>query len=163
MEIRTTAHRMQGAPPSPTRPAGSEGAVGAVGAERSGAGGGKSKRLNGSLRPGLSPTWKYAISSHAMRIDGYSGDYRPGFFGHAVNTGTYITRDPELGWLAFGGNLSVDGASIRVEPLDAARSRVYIAPLGLWLTLDAGTFERVEINENSRSLPHSKRRPALTT
>jgi hypothetical protein len=24
--------------------------------------------------------------------------------------------------------------------------RVYIAPLGLWLTLDAGTFERIEVN-----------------
>ncbi len=97
---------------------------------------------------GFGPSGFHAYPS-ALRIDGYSGDYGPGFFGHAVNTGVYIARDPELGWLAFGGNLSVDPASIRVDPLDAARSRVYVGPLGLWLTLDAGRFERVEILENS--------------
>ena len=31
-----------------------------------------------------------------------------------------------------------------VTPLDAFRTRVYLAPAGLWLTLDAGRFERVE-------------------
>lgn len=97
---------------------------------------------------GFGPSGFHAYPS-ALRIDGYSGDYGPGFFGHSVNTGTYIARDPELGWLAFGGNLSVDGASIQVDPLDSARSRVYVAPLGLWLTLDAGKFEHVEINENT--------------
>lgn len=30
--------------------------------------------------------------------------------------------------------------------LDGARSRVYLAPLGLWLTLEAGAFEAVEIS-----------------
>jgi hypothetical protein len=82
----------------------------------------------------------------ALRIDGYSGDYGPGFFGHAVNTGTYVTRDDDLGWLVFGGNFTVEDPVVRVEPRDAARSRVYIAPLGLWLTLDAGRFEHIEIN-----------------
>jgi len=88
-----------------------------------------------------------------LRIDGYSGDYGPGFFGHAVGTGTYVVNDPEFGWLAFGGNLRVaaGGAgaaagTVHATPLDAARSRVYLAPLGLWLTLDAGTFEAVELS-----------------
>ncbi len=94
---------------------------------------------------GFGPSGFHAYPS-TLRIDGYSGDYGPGFFGHAVNTGTYVVRDDDLGWLAFGGNLSAEGATVRVEPRDAARSRIYIAPLGLWLTLDAGTFERVEIS-----------------
>ncbi|MGD8328537.1 MAG: DUF5695 domain-containing protein [Acidobacteriota bacterium] len=81
-----------------------------------------------------------------LQIDGYSGDYGPGFFGHAVNTGTYVARDDDLGWLVFGGNYTVEDSVVRVEPRDAARSRVYIAPFGLWLTLDAGKFEHVEIN-----------------
>jgi hypothetical protein len=34
---------------------------------------------------------------------------------------------------------------VRVRPLDSGRSRVYVAPLGLWLTLDAGTFEAIEL------------------
>ncbi len=112
-------------------------------------------------RDGFGPSAFHAYPS-TLRIDGYSGDYGPGFLGHAINTGTYVVNDPEFGWLAFGGNLrggatpdgdaaragaNRDAASqdaIRVTPLDAARSRVYLAPLGLWLTLDAGTFEAVE-------------------
>jgi len=93
---------------------------------------------------GFGPSGFHAYPS-TLRNDGYSGDYGPNFFGHAVNTGTYVTHDPELGWLAFGGNLTEDGGTVRVTPLDASRARVYLAPLGLWLTLDAGTFERVEL------------------
>jgi hypothetical protein len=81
-----------------------------------------------------------------LRWDSYSGDYGPSFFGHAVSTGTYIFNHPDFGWLAFGGNLNVDGDWVKVQPLDSFRQRVYVAPLGLWLTLDAGTFEGVDVN-----------------
>src|SRR5262245_41261636 len=81
-----------------------------------------------------------------LKWDGYSGDYGPNFFGHAFNTATYIVKHPEFGWLAFGGNLRDSGEWVRVQPLDSFRQRVYIAPMGLWLTLDAGTFDAVEIN-----------------
>ena len=73
--------------------------------------------------------------------DAYSGDYGPNFFGHALNTAVYVIDHPEFGWLVFGGNLEVDGQVFRVKPLDSFRRRLYIAPFGLWLTLDAGTFE----------------------
>jgi hypothetical protein len=39
----------------------------------------------------------------------------------------------------------VEGDSVRVQPLDGARSRVYLPPLGLWLTLEAGSFQAVAI------------------
>ncbi len=81
-----------------------------------------------------------------MRWDTYSGDYGPNFFGVAANAATYVMDHEEFGWLAFGGNLKVDGGWVRVQPLDAFRQRVYVAPLGLWLTLDAGNFQSVEIN-----------------
>jgi hypothetical protein len=81
-----------------------------------------------------------------LKWDAYSGDYGPNFFGHAVNTATYIIDHPEFGWQAFGGNVQVEGDTIEVQPLDSFRSRVYIAPYGLWLTLDAGTFDKVEID-----------------
>ncbi len=98
---------------------------------------------------GFGPSAFHAYPS-TLRIDGYSGDYGPGFLGHAINTATYVVNDSEFGWLAFGGNLTeggsgTGGATVRVTPLDAARSRAYLAPLGLWLTLDAGTFEAVEL------------------
>jgi hypothetical protein len=87
-----------------------------------------------------------------MRWDSYSGDYGPNFFGVAVNTATYIVDHPEFGWLAFGGNVRTDGNWIRIQPLDAFRQRVYVAPLGLWLTLDAGTFDGIEIQTKTHAV-----------
>jgi hypothetical protein len=97
---------------------------------------------------GFGPSGFHAYPS-TLAIDGYSGDYGPNFFGHAVNTATYVTRDPEFGWLAFGGNLAAASDIVRVKPLDSGRSRVYVATLGLWLTLDAGLFDLVEIADGT--------------
>ena len=95
-------------------------------------------------REGFGPSAFHAFPA-TLRIDGYSGDYGPNFFGHAINAATYVVRHAEFGWLAFGGNLDIEGDTVRVEPRDAARSRIYLAPLGLWLTLDAGQFESVTL------------------
>lgn len=84
-----------------------------------------------------------------LRTDPITGDYGPNFFGHAWNTATYVINHPHFGWLAFGGNLRQNGNRIEVAPLDSYRARVYVAPLGLWLTLDAGTFESVMVDTNS--------------
>lgn len=82
-----------------------------------------------------------------MAFDPYTGDYGPNFFGHAWTTGTYLIKDPEFGWQAFGGNLTAKAKAVIVEPRDSFRQRVYLAPLGLWLTLDSGQFERVTLDE----------------
>ncbi|HZT23376.1 MAG TPA: DUF5695 domain-containing protein [Verrucomicrobiae bacterium] len=87
-----------------------------------------------------------------MRWDAYSGDYGPNFFGHAINTATYVVNHPEFGWLAFGGNLQTDGDRVTVQPLDSYRQRIFLAPFGLWLTLDAGKFERVEMNPQTHQV-----------
>jgi len=84
-----------------------------------------------------------------LKFDPLSGDYGPNFFGHAMNTGTYIVRHPDFGWLAFGGNAKVEGDVVKVTPLDSFRMRVYVASAGLWLTLDAGKFESVEVNSKT--------------
>jgi len=84
-----------------------------------------------------------------LKWDPYTGDYGPNFFGHAFNAATYVIKHPEFGWQSFGGNVSGRGNWVNVQPLDSFRQRVYIAPLGLWLTLDAGTFEQVAINTRS--------------
>ncbi|MFN0123700.1 MAG: DUF5695 domain-containing protein [Blastocatellia bacterium] len=81
-----------------------------------------------------------------LKWDAYSGDYGPNFFGHALNTATYLINHPVFGWQTFGGNLRQEGAWIRLQPLDSFRMRVYVAPRGLWPTLDAGRFEAVEVN-----------------
>ncbi|HEU4433841.1 MAG TPA: DUF5695 domain-containing protein [Pyrinomonadaceae bacterium] len=84
-----------------------------------------------------------------LKWDPYSGDYGPNFFGHAFNVATYVINHPEFGWQSFGGNISVKGHWVNVQPLDSFRRRVFIAPLGLWLTLDAGAFEQIAINARS--------------
>jgi len=84
-----------------------------------------------------------------LKPDPLSGDNGPNFFGHAWNTATYIVRHPELGWLAFGGNIKTEGDIVKVSPLDSFRTRVYVASLGLWLTLDAGNFEKIEVNSKT--------------
>jgi len=79
-----------------------------------------------------------------MAYDPYSGDYGPNFLGHALNTGVYLTQDDRFGWIGFGGDIEQHGGTVRISVLDSSRQRVFLAPLGLWLTLDAGQFEAVE-------------------
>jgi Family of unknown function (DUF5695) len=73
-----------------------------------------------------------------MRWDSYTGDYGMGFFGHAYAAATYLVKDSTFGWLAFGGNLQQQGALVRVVPKDGARARLFVAPAGVWIVLDAG-------------------------
>jgi hypothetical protein len=87
-----------------------------------------------------------------LKFDPLSGDYGTNFFGHAVNTGTYVVQHPEFGWLAFGGNIQELGKSVKVTPLDSFRSRVYLAPFGLWLTLESGEFRSVEIDPKTHTV-----------
>ncbi|HET6219834.1 MAG TPA: DUF5695 domain-containing protein [Acidobacteriaceae bacterium] len=84
-----------------------------------------------------------------LSFDPYSGDYGTGFWGFAVNTATYVTHDAALGWLSFGGNLQAKSGVISVVPVDAFRTRVYLASAGLWLTLDAGKFRRITLDSNT--------------
>jgi hypothetical protein len=81
-----------------------------------------------------------------LKWDAYSGDYGPNFFGYALNAATYLINHPEFGWQSFGGNVKREGDWVKVQPRDAFRMRVYIAAHGLWLTLDAGQFEEVDLN-----------------
>ena len=73
-----------------------------------------------------------------MKYDPYTGDYGPNFFGHAINTGTFVTHDDAMGWLCFGGNIEEHHGIVHTTVLDSSRDRLFIAPLGLWITLDAG-------------------------
>jgi hypothetical protein len=73
-----------------------------------------------------------------MRWDPYSGDYGMGLFGHAYAAATYLIDHPQFGWLGFGGEVAQDDGAVTIVPRDGARSRLFIAPAGLWLTLDSG-------------------------
>jgi hypothetical protein len=88
----------------------------------------------------------------SLKWDAYSGDYGPNFLGHSLNAGTYIINHPEFGWQAFGGNVTTTAGRVSVQVLDSLRRRVYIAPLGLYLTLDSGKFERVQLDTRTNAV-----------
>lgn len=113
--------------------------------------GGLMGSISNITEDGFAPCAFHSFPS-TLKNDGYSGDYGSGFFGYAVNTGTYIINQKDFGWLAFGGNLSEKDHWVNVNITVAARSRIYIAPVGLWLTLDAGRFKSVAYNEITKQI-----------
>ena len=84
-----------------------------------------------------------------MRFDGYSGDYGSNFFGIAYGSASYLVDHQTFGWIGFGGIVSHHGGSVSIAPRDSFRIRVFVAPAGLWLTLRAGAFTRVDYESRS--------------
>ncbi len=84
-----------------------------------------------------------------MRWDPYSGDYGMGFFGHAYAAATYLVDHPEFGWIGFGGEVRNGPSGVTIVPRDGARSRLFIAPAGLWLTLDSGKIASARFEPSS--------------
>ncbi|HEY0683263.1 MAG TPA: DUF5695 domain-containing protein [Steroidobacter sp.] len=84
-----------------------------------------------------------------MRFDGYNGDYGTAFYGYAYGIGSYLARHPVFGNVGFGGAVQEQGSIVRFMPRDGFRSRVFLAEPGLWLTLEAGKFARVEYDRSS--------------
>ncbi len=90
---------------------------------------------------------------NTLKWDAYGGgDYGPNFFGMAQNTAAYLVEMKDFGWQAFGGNVKRAANTVSLTPTDAFRTRVYLAPVGLYLTLDAGTFESVEYDIRKHSV-----------
>ncbi len=87
-----------------------------------------------------------------LQFDPYTADYGIAFYGYARNTGAYVLQDPEFGWLGFGGTVRQEKDGITVLPHDGFRSRVFLAPLHLWLTLDSGIFESVHFSPISKQV-----------
>ncbi|WP_374164805.1 DUF5695 domain-containing protein [Arcticibacter sp. MXS-1] len=87
-----------------------------------------------------------------LEIDGLSGDYGCNFYGYAVNSGAYLVHDPQFGWLGFGANVRRQGQWVHADLTTAGKSRVFIAPLQLWLTLDAGRIRTIAFNPASGKL-----------
>lgn len=78
-----------------------------------------------------------------MKWDPYTGDYGMGFYGHALAAATYLVNDPTFGWLGFGGELTRGKDGVQIQPRDGARARLFVAPAGAWITLDAGKIANV--------------------
>ena len=84
--------------------------------------------------------------------DGITGDYGSGFYGYAVNSGTYIMQHPEFGWLSFSGNLTETEKAIQVAITTASKARVFLAKEKLWLTMDAGQISSLIYYPETREI-----------
>jgi len=78
-----------------------------------------------------------------LQWDGYSGDYGPNFVGLALGSATYLVEDADSGRLAaYGGNISSTSGVVSVLTQDAFRRRVFVGPMRLLVTIDAGIIAK---------------------
>lgn len=89
---------------------------------------------------------------NTLKWDGITGDYGGGFLGMALTSGTYVANDAELGLVAYGGTLTSSGNSVTVLPRDAVRKRIFIGPLSVLVTIDAGAIDRFTYDASARTV-----------
>ena len=87
-----------------------------------------------------------------LHWDDYSGDYGPNFLGHVFGSATYLVHHPVFGYVSFGGNLNSTGDVVTVEPRDAVRKRIFVAPVSLYIELDAGVIESFSYDAQSQQV-----------
>ena len=76
-----------------------------------------------------------------LRWDAYSGDYGPGFVGLALGSGTYLVHDKDLeSMVVYGGTMTLTGEALTVIPQDAFRRRIFVGPMRLLVSIDAGVI-----------------------
>ncbi|WP_297094591.1 DUF5695 domain-containing protein [uncultured Draconibacterium sp.] len=110
--------------------------------------GGLMGSISNITEDGFAPAAFHSFPS-TLKNDPISGDYGSGYYGYAVNTSTYLMHNDEFGWLAFGGNITENDDVVRVDLTTAAKSGVYVAPLKMWVTLDAGKFKAFTYNPST--------------
>ena len=84
------------------------------------------------------PSMGFHADPANLVYDAASGDWGCAFFGHTHNTGSFLVRHDDLGWLCYFCDADVRADAVQLAPRDSYRRRVFVAPLGLLLTSDAG-------------------------
>ena len=78
------------------------------------------------------------MEPHILDFDPHSGDFGLGFFGCSLQSGAYYVHHPKIGPSC---NLATAASgAVTIKPTDLYHRRVYIEPLGLYVTLDIGTI-----------------------
>ncbi len=97
------------------------------------------------------PSMAFHAFPDMLKIDDRTGDVGLAIAGHTRGTASYLIDHPEFGWQVFGGKVVKvnNGKSITLLPRDSFRKRVYLAPWGIWLTLDVGQFNSITIDTSS--------------
>ncbi|KAI0422506.1 hypothetical protein F5X98DRAFT_326244 [Xylaria grammica] len=87
-----------------------------------------------------------------LKWDGYSGDYGPGFLGMVLGSGTYVAQHETLGLLVYGGTLTSSSGTVSVTTQGPVRRKVFIGPLGLLITTDAGSIDGFKYASDGSSI-----------
>ncbi|KAI0161475.1 hypothetical protein GGR57DRAFT_490140 [Xylariaceae sp. FL1272] len=87
-----------------------------------------------------------------LKWDGYSGDYGPGFLGMVLGSGTYVVEHPTFGLLAYGGTLTSSSNSASISITGPVSRRFFIGPLGLLVTVDAGSISSFSYSSDGSSV-----------
>ena len=100
-----------------------------------------------------------------MDFDPHSGDYGLGFFGNALESGSYYVEHPRLGPLCFlcsaenttgssttstsqfSAGTGTAAATTIIKPADAYHKRVFIEPLSVYLVAVAGTIAQLDFSK----------------
>ncbi|KAL0930455.1 uncharacterized protein CTRU02_214530 [Colletotrichum truncatum] len=88
-----------------------------------------------------------------LKWDNYTGDYGLGFLGLGLGQTVYIVNTEKYGEVVFGGNVieSSDKAVV-AEPRDAVRRRVFVADLGLKISLSAGAIDTITYDRQAKTV-----------
>lgn len=90
-----------------------------------------------------------------LRRDPTSCDYGVGFFGTALHIGAFLVQvEGETAPRCYLCNLHANatGGGLVLIPVDPFRARVYIAPIGLDLEAEAGSFRALTVDLASQRL-----------
>ncbi|KAG5926047.1 hypothetical protein E4U42_003710 [Claviceps africana] len=94
-----------------------------------------------------------------LRWDAYSGDYGLSYLGIVTGSCTYLASHPDFGWISMGGNVASAPAAdvVVVEPRDTVRRSIYVAPMGLSVTVESGLIARFAYDAKTSRLTVSLR------
>lgn len=84
-----------------------------------------------------------------LKWDGISGDYGPNFLALVLGSGTYVANDPDIGLVAYGALIEVDGTNVTGHTRDPVRRRLFIGPLNVFIAIDAGIIADFTFDETS--------------
>lgn len=90
-----------------------------------------------------------------LHWDEYSGDYGPNFLGHVIGAATYLVKHPDFGYISFGGNVQLPDtncSTVSVKPRDSVQKRIFVAPVSLWVEIDAGLIESFTFDLESKKV-----------
>ena len=82
-----------------------------------------------------------------LNFDPLSGDTGTGFAVTGLATGAYVVNDAELGgWAGFGATVQTSGDQLTINPSDAYRRLVFLAPDAFLIEVDGAVIDEVIYN-----------------